>query len=240
MNIGICIVDYGDPKLLQDCLKSFGQENDLHWNQNDNEFDITIFDCNKNNVGFSKGNNECIKKLSPCVEWIWLLNNDTTVLPETFESIPKVLEQLSPEVGIIGFKILSMDNPDLIHHAGTESCFPAGIHKSGSVKLRQREVRTNEKWVTFASVLIKREVFDQIGLLDENMFNYFSDSDFCYRARYAGFKIIYQPSFVIKHKIGQSQHPSPEQSKVLQRDAIVFQNKWLNGKTFFDLDRELV
>jgi len=91
-----------------------------------------------------------------------------------------------------------------------------------------------------ASVLIRREVFERIGLLDEKMFNYFSDSDFCYRTRYAGFKIIYEPSFVIYHKIGSSQNPTPSQIRILQQDSMAFQNKWINGKAFFDLDKELL
>jgi len=77
-------------------------------------------------------------------------------------------------------------------------------------------------------------------LLDEKMFNICSDSDFCFRARYAGWKVIYEPSFVIHHKIGASAKPSSAQMKIHQQDTIAFENKWLSGKTFMDLDRELL
>lgn len=251
MKVGIAIVDYGDKQLLENCLKSIDTTIQYYDDydaiggkvyQTSTKLHVIVKDNNKDNVGFTLGNNRIIKKYLDNTEfdWIWLLNNDTTVPKETVVSIEKVLPTLDKEIGIIGFKILSMDNPDLIHHAGTARCFPSGEHKSGSVRLHQFNKRTTERWVTGASMLIRREVFESIGLLDAHMINYYSDSDFCFRARYAGFKIIYEPIFVIHHKIGQSQNPSPEQQTQLRKDGLVFQNKWLNGKTFFDLDKEVV
>jgi hypothetical protein len=240
MHIGIAIVDYGDPKWLKECMLSLemrkGHEKQL------DVFDIKTFDCNKENIGFSKANNILIDEFidGGRVSWVWLLNNDTVIEPGTLSSIHDTLKIVDPKVGIIGFKILSLEDEDLIHHAGTTQAFPAGIHKSGSVKLRQFEEPTYEKWVTFASVLIRVKMVREIGLLDGRMFNFYSDSDYCYRARYAGWKVKYQPEFVIKHKIGQSAHPSPVQIKILEADGILFQNKWLNAKSFFDLDMELV
>lgn len=234
MKIGIAIVDYGKKEYLENCLKSLESF----------PYPADIFDCNENNIGFSRANNSLIRIMTGpnaglLPNWIWLLNNDTTVPKETLSSIEKILSELPSDVGIVGFQIRSMDNPDLIHHAGTHQCYPGGVHKSGSVQLGQFKERTYEKWVTFASVLIRREVFEDIGLLDPNMFNYFSDSDFCFRARSFGWKIIYEPSFVIYHKIGQSQNPSPEQMKQIQSDGMVFESKWLNGKLYFDLDKEV-
>ena len=251
MNIGISIVHYGEQKLLDDCLKSLNVKyyddfdgcGGRKYRILDSIFEVKVYDSNINNIGFTAGNNVVIKHFlleRGITDWIWLLNNDTTVPKETLEAIEKVLPTLDKEIGIVGFKILSMDNPDLIHHAGTGNSFPFGEHKSGSVRLKQFNKRTNEKWVTFASVLIRREVFESIGLLDEKMVNYYSDSEFCFRARYNGWRVIYEPSFVIHHKIGQSQNPSEAQQKVMKLDGVAFQNKMLNGKVFFDLDKELV
>lgn len=240
MNIGICIVDYGDKKWLQECISSIEKEKKL---LKDN-FHVKTFDCNKENVGFTRANNilidEFINSDATCPSWVWLLNNDTVIEPGTLQSVHETLRDIDPKVGIVGFKILSIDDPDLIHHAGTYRCFPAGVHKSGSVKLRQFESPSTERWVTFASVLIRVKTIRDIGLMDEKMFNFYSDSDYCYRARYAGWKVIYHPSFVIRHKIGQSAHPSPASMKIIEADGLVFQNKWLNAKSFFDLDNELI
>ena len=54
-------------------------------------------------------------------------------------------------------------------------------------------------WVGFASVLVRREVFDVVGLLDEGYFMYFEDVDFCRRARRAGWKILYWPQAKVVH-----------------------------------------
>jgi GT2 family glycosyltransferase len=236
MHVGIAVVHYGEQQILDDCLKS------IRFHDN---FDIHIQDNNENNVGYTIGNNLLIKRFlepseQPC-DWIWLLNDDTVVPPETFDSMCKTLDSLPPEIGLVGFQIRSMDDHDFIHHAGTGDCFPSGVHKSGSVKLNQYTVRTFEKWITFASVLIRREVFERIGLLDENMQFIGSDADFCYRARSNGFKIIYEPTFVIYHKIGQSARPKEDRiSRRMQADMDYFQNKWINGKLFFDLDKEVL
>jgi GT2 family glycosyltransferase len=233
MKIGIAIVHFGKQELLDNCRKSL-EVSDI------NTFmPIIVHDCNVENIGFNKANNKLIKTLTSS-DWIWLLNNDTIVPETTLKAIETILPTLDDKIGVIGFKILSMDNPDLIHHAGTIEAYPGGVHKSGSVRLRQFTERTNEKWVTFASVLIRREVFEEIGLLDEHMFNYYSDSDFCYRARYNGWKVIYEPNFIIHHKIGSSQNPNSEQIRMIQEDSIVFQNKWINGKNFMDLDKAIV
>lgn len=234
--VGIAIVDYGKSELLQNCLGS------LPYGIEDPFFKIKIFDCNKENIGFNAGNNKLIREfmLEPEIEWIWLLNNDTVVPETTLLVMKSILPRYQKDIDVIGFKILSMDNPDLIHHAGTTQCYPAGIHKSGSNKLGHHTKNTNEKWVTFASVLIRKEAFFRIGLLDENMFNYGGDSDFCYRVRASHRRVIYEPNFNIFHKIGSSQNPNPEQQTVIQSDMTYFANKWTNGKLYFDLSNELV
>lgn len=242
MRIGISIVDYGDPKWLKDCLDSiqFGKD---ELNPKTVLFDTTTLNCKTVNLGFTQGQNLNIKAYlrdPQPPDWIWLLNNDTKVPPETFQAIQKILPELDEKIGIVGFQVRSMENPDLIHHAGTIAAFPAGIHKSGSVKLNQFKERTYEKWVSFPSVLIRRDVFERIGLLDSNMFNFYSDSDYCYHARSAGFRVAYEPSFMVYHHIGQSQNPSIEQQKIITSDGIYFQNKWIQGKLFHDLEYELL
>lgn len=237
VNIAVCIVDFGDPEYLTRCLESLEAAKKYVY------LDIHVHNARENNLGFTEGNNQLIHKAlqRPGVDWVWLLNNDTTVPEDTFKAFGPVLEELEKEgVGVVGFKILSMEDPDLIHHAGTGQCFPNGVHKSGSVKLKQFTARTNEKWVTFASVLIHPSVIGEIGLLDGKMYNFFSDSDYCYRARYAGFKVVYEPTFIVNHKIGQSQKPDPKNQLIMMQDSLAFQAKWISGKAFFDLEKELV
>jgi GT2 family glycosyltransferase len=53
-------------------------------------------------------------------------------------------------------------------------------------------------------VLIKKEVFEKIGLLDKNYFAYWEDVDFCQRAKRTGFKVVYAPNAIIWHKNASS------------------------------------
>lgn len=251
MKIGIAVVHFGESSKLicptslerNNCFISDYEDFPNVSNTAKTSYIYAIIKNNNiKNDGFTKGNNLIIQQLfeRDNYDWIWLLNNDTTVPDETFKSILDILPTLDKEIGIVGFQIRSLADPDFIHHAGTGICYPAGIHKTGSVKLGQHQKRTFEHWVTGASMLIRREVFEKIGLLDKNMKHIGSDSDFCYRARAAGYKVIYEPNFVIYHQIGTSQNPNPEIMKQMQADMLYFQCKWLNGKLFFDLEKELL
>jgi GT2 family glycosyltransferase len=59
-------------------------------------------------------------------------------------------------------------------------------------------------WVAGASMMIRREVFESIGLLDEKYFMYFEEVDFCLRANRAGWKCWYVPESRVVHYVGQS------------------------------------
>jgi GT2 family glycosyltransferase len=59
-------------------------------------------------------------------------------------------------------------------------------------------------FVTFASVLLRAEMLERIGLLDEGYFMYFEDSDLCFRARAAGWRLAIAPDTAVLHKEGAS------------------------------------
>jgi GT2 family glycosyltransferase len=201
--------------------------------------EVYVWNNNLINRGFTAACNEGIRYgMNNNYDVIWLLNNDTEIqdLGVLIEEATKEFES-GGTTGIIGFKILSMEDPDFIHHAGTGPCFPAGVHKVGRVSMGQFELSTNECWVTGASMMIGAGCLLETGLLDEKMANYGSDSDFCFRARYHGFGVVYLPVPVL-HKIGSSQNPTQQQARGIRHDMIVFDNKWRNGKTFHDLENE--
>ncbi|KKL25228.1 hypothetical protein LCGC14_2407430, partial [marine sediment metagenome] len=71
-------------------------------------------------------------------------------------------------------------------------------------------------WVSFACVLIRKEVFEDIGLLDDKFFMYFEDVEFCYRAKKSGWKVMYQPASRVVHLRGGSS-PLKTQAKLRKR-----------------------
>ncbi len=66
------------------------------------------------------------------------------------------------------------------------------------------DVPCQEGWVAGASMLVRREVFDAIGLLDDKFFLYYEEVDFCLRARRAGWQCWYEPASRVVHLVGQA------------------------------------
>ncbi|MBA3449732.1 MAG: glycosyltransferase, partial [Chloroflexia bacterium] len=136
--------------------------------------------------------------------YVLMLNDDITVIEPDW--LRAMIEQAQrPEVGIVGAKLLYPDNT--IQHAGV-ILGPFG----GSVHIFKRRpsddpgffnlanVVRNCSAVTFACAVIDRAVFDQIGGLDEvNLPVAFNDTDFCLRAREAGYEVIYTPHATLHH-----------------------------------------
>lgn len=135
---------------------------------------------------------------------ILMLNDDITVIdPGWLKAM--VEHGQRPEVGIVGAKLLFPDNT--IQHAGVIlGPFSGSIHIFKRLPGQQPgyfdlpDVVRNYSAVTFACALIDREVFTRIGGLDEERLPIaFNDTDFCLRAREAGFEVIYTPHAELYH-----------------------------------------
>lgn len=160
---------------------------------------------NKKNYGFAKGNNigikYALKKFNP--NYIFLLNNDTEVKSNAIKSMVEFAESRK-ETGIVGCKLLYPNK--LIQHAGGR-IKPYGMGHYGN---REEDRGQYDKikevdYVTGAAFLIKREVIEKIGLLDEGFSPYFREEvDFCFRARKLGYKILYYPKSKIIHYTSMS------------------------------------
>lgn len=92
----------------------------------------------------------------------------------------------------------------------------------------QYDKLTETEFITGCMLFFDKKVVGKIGLWDENYFLYFEDSDYCERARRAGFKLIYNPKIVIYHKNSQSTggSGSPLQVKYQRRNRLIFGLKY--------------
>ena len=72
------------------------------------------------------------------------------------------------------------------------------------------------EWTSFACVLVRDEVFQQVGLLDDGYFMYFEDVEFCHRARKVGWEIVHDPAARVVHLRGGSS-PVKEQARLKKR-----------------------
>lgn len=171
------------------------------------------------NGGFAYGNNEAIRPAlagDDAPTYVLLLNPDTVVRPGAIGALLSFMDQ-NPKAGIAGSRL---ENPD---GSPQRSAFrfhsvlgelEAGLRLGPVSKaLRSRVVAppvppsdqpVPTDWVAGASMIIRREVFDAIGLLDDGYFMYFEEVDFCLRAARAGWPCWYVPASRVVHLVGQS------------------------------------
>lgn len=156
------------------------------------------------NGGWAGGNNAGLRyALERNADWIVLLNNDTTVSPTIVSELKTAIERY-PKYGIIGPVINHMDEPDQIM---TDGCL---FNRPGSPGFFDRlEVVpsiTDPLTITEVDIVngcclaVSREVCDKIGLIDDKFFLIHEESDFCLRAREAGYKCGVINRSLVLHK----------------------------------------
>ena len=160
----------------------------------------------KINLGFTGGNNLGIKyALEEKADYILLLNNDTTVEPNFLEPLLNLFKK-EKNAGIVAPQINYFSEPQKIWSAGGKISRLRGSGFASSDRIESR-IKPDNKSVSFVSgccMLIKKEVFEKIGLFDENFFLYVEDADLCYRTTHAGYKIIVNHHSKILHKVSSS------------------------------------
>lgn len=170
---------------------------------------------NAENVGFARANNQAYAASRGA--HVFLLNSDTLVAPGQIEKLVAFMDA-HPKAGIVGPKLL---NPDGSFQLSATpfirpwdvyfeyARFPRPLQPRG--QKTPRRLYAFEPWrpmevgyVIGAALLIRRQVIDQIGLLDEQYFMYGEEQDWCYRARQAGWEVWFDPEAEVTHLGGQS------------------------------------
>ena len=207
----IVIVSYKDEEPLAKCIASI-KEHCIDYN-------LIIEDNNTDNRGFTKAVNEGIKKGT--APFVWLINSDAVVLKGAQRGLIDMFSY-HEKVGIVGSQQLDYHDQDLIAHGGTIRAFPGGAHKSGRVSMGHCKDPEKQTWVNFASVMLRRKMVEEIGLLDENLFLLYSDSDYCYTARLKGWDVWYTPASRVLHRLNASKTVTDWHKK----DMEAFMRKW--------------
>ena len=190
------------------------------------------------NGGFAYGNNEAIRdRLASATppDFVLLLNPDTYIRPAAVRALVDFLQR-HPRAGIVGSRC---EDPD---GTAQRSAFrfptPASelddtLRLGVISKLLRRfviappppESEVVMDWVSGASMLIRREVFDAIGLLDADYFMYFEEVDFCRRAQRAGWSCWYAPQSRIVHLVGQASGVTNQRAERKRRPAYWFDSR---------------
>lgn len=169
------------------------------------------------NGGYAYGNNApiraALRRRDP-PEFVLLLNPDTELLPGAIGALIDFMHA-HPQCGIAGSRL--EDERGNVHCSAFN--FPTawseldrGIELGVVTRLLanrtvQRPIPdhpTRVDWVAGASMLVRREVFERVGLIDEAYFLYFEEVDFLLRAKRAGFQTFYVPESRVLHHMGAS------------------------------------
>jgi GT2 family glycosyltransferase len=150
------------------------------------------------NLGFAGGNNVGIRATT--AEMVVLLNQDTVVQPGWLSALRMTFAD--PSIGIVGCKALYPDGRTL-QHAGAflsrPDTYPHHLGQ-GEPDNGQYDTPSEPDYVSGMAFAIHRRVLDHLGGLDESYQPaYYEEVDYCYRARRAGFHILYQPRAVLLH-----------------------------------------
>ncbi len=162
---------------------------------------------NKSNLRFAGGNNVGIQKaLGQGAKYIMLLNNDTVVEKNFLNNLLDAAEKNS-FVGMAGPKIFFHGDPRRIWYAGGKIEWWKGWISHVGVRQidnGQYDIQSETDYITGCCVLVKSEVIQQIGMLDESYYIYGEDADWCIRTARAGYTLLYVPAAVVWHKLSVS------------------------------------
>ncbi len=194
---------------------------------------------NSKNLGFSGGVNVGIRKaLDKKADYVLLLNNDTCVNTSFLTHLVRVALS-NPSVGIVGPKVYYDGQDRVLYCAGSRVIKTLGqplMRGLGQMDHGQYDKQEEVGFISGCCLLIKKEVIEKIGLLDEDYFAFFEDLDWNIRAQQAGYQLVYVPSSVIWHKgsntIGLK---SPAYYFLHARNRILFARKHSGVLSFWFL-----
>lgn len=230
LDLSIVIVSWNTRELLRKCLQTVAVEQragcaevfvvDNHSGDGSaamvaSDFPWVKLIANRDNRGFAKANNQAIwlsrgKK-------VLLLNPDTELKPGCLEQLMRFLDD-HPQAGVVAPQLLNTDGSiqrscrelptlrGMLYELFGLSRLYRKFPEFGRYKMLgfdySYECRVDQP--EGACLLIRREVLDEVGLLDEGYFMLFEEVDWCHRVKQAGWEIWYTPSAQVVHHYGQS------------------------------------
>ncbi|CAM2940673.1 glycosyltransferase family 2 protein [Paenibacillus sediminis] len=236
MDVSILIVNYNTRELTMNCLDSvYASKTDYTYEvivvdnastdgstaAIEERFPEVKLIPNNDNVGFAKANNQGMDIASG--RYTLLLNSDTIVQPDTLQTMVSFMDE-HPGVGASGCKVILPDGSlDKACKRGFPTPSASFYYAFGFSKLFPHNPRFNQYQLGYldpneaypvdclvgAFMLVRQEVIQQVGKLDETFFMYGEDIDWCYRIKQAGWEIHYYPATYIVHYKGASSRRKP-------------------------------
>ena len=227
--VSILIVNWNTCKLTCDCIRSVIDQTRCDYEiivvdnaSTDDSIeqirlqfkDVTLI-ANEANIGFAAANNEAMKAAKG--QYLLLLNSDTVVLDGAIDKTIEFADK-NPDAAVVGCKALNSDMslqcncfmfPSLLNMFLMSTYLYKVFDRSrffGRERMSYWNYDTVRQVdvVTGCFMLVRREAIEAVGGMDESYFMYAEETDWCYRFKQAGYKVLYTPSASIIHFGGQS------------------------------------
>lgn len=176
------------------------------------------------NRGYAGNNNVGLRlALEAGAEWVFVLNEDTVLAPDAIATLVEEGER-NRDIGIVGPTVYHHDEPDVIQSAGGRLS-----PRWEESHLAQNEPDTGElraprpvDWISGCAILVRRPVIEAIGGLDERYFIYWEETEWCIRARRAGWRIVHVPAARVWHKgVQRDYRPRPSVTYYSTRNRLL-------------------
>lgn len=254
MDLSIIVVNWNVCDLLRRCLASIeANRGDLslevividNASSDDSvpmverEFSQVRLVASRENLGYTGGNNLGAKKAQG--RYLFILNPDTEIVGDALKQMVAYLDE-NPQVAVVGPQLLYPDGsiqpsrrrfPQLAM-AFIDDSVPFGRRWFPNSKLEQAFLMADSPddeiqsvdWLVGAALMIRREVWQKVGPLDDQFFMYFEELDWCKRCRSMGWEIHYLPQAQVIHHHGAASGQIPARKRIyLNRSKIIYFGK---------------
>jgi GT2 family glycosyltransferase len=247
VDVSVVIVNWNTKELLQDCLSSvYEHAGDIDYEiividnastdgsaeMVKNDFQQVILIENSENRGFAAANNQGMAIAKG--RYVLLLNSDTVVLDNAIAKTVSFADE-NPQAAVTGCRVLNPDRtlqrtcfmfPSVLNMLLSSTylykLFPKNrfFGREQMTWWDRNDVRLVDV-VTGCFMLVRREAIEQVGVMDEQFFMYCEETDWCYRFRDKGWKVMFAPAGQIIHFGGQSTAQKPVAMIVQLRLSIL-------------------
>lgn len=248
--LGLVTVLFNSPDVLPEFFESLAAQTDTDWhlevvdNSTDERAIAAARECvekmqlrnvrftrNVDNVGVAKGNNQGISNcMAMGCDYIVLLNNDIVFGPTL---LAQVRSMLDAGEDLIAPRVLYHDDSSLWYAGGRIRPIAATAeHYRDRKSVSAADLQ--DRYTGYAPTCfmgIRASVFERVGLMDERYFVYYDDTDFVYRCLKQGFRLLYQGSAELRHKVSSSTGGSSSDFSVYyyNRNRLFFIRKNFSG-----------
>lgn len=177
---------------------------------------------NHANRGYGAACNQGIKR--GCGEYIFLLNSDTMVTPGWLSPLLKLLAD--PQTAVVGPRLVTPDG--FLVGAGVVGTNSHPVIRGWGEPDNPDSYREVTECLSVggACMGIKRALLPELGYFDEHYFHYFEETDYCYNARFHGYKVLYCPDSKVIHRVFGSCRNHRRLQQYFREGERYFQKKW--------------